>query len=349
MIIRIDLSTPEIQAISADDASYLFSEVVRCSRLGYHRIIIPRSVADWVGKNADLSAIDRAHLRRLRAEYTQLAGQAEVSPLVVRVVRAGGVERSADGRIVTIGYEHFIKGGYLLKSVLLLENAVNDGRIIALVLGHEAKRVSFGEIVYEIANGGGSTTAGELERHVSAGRIVACVCDTDLKIPSGARSPTFKSIMKKVTALPLVGLAIGTPGSEAENFIPLSIIDHMFRASHPDACHFLQQVMMSQGNCDDCFWLYFDIKRGFSAMVPHLNTEEKRRWACRKLGVDEDSLAGVVISGFGDAVIASFFNDEIAQAEFFEFSRTEYWQIHFSEWIHKVLWIVCGRAALRTG
>lgn len=351
MIIRIDVTIPEIETISANDRSNFFSEVIRCSRLGYHRIIIPRPIADWVEKNTDLSLIDKAHLKRLRSEYTQLAGQAEDSPLIVRVVRDGSVERSNDGRIVSIGYEKVIEGGYLLKSALLLENGVNDGRIIALVLRHEAKRIAFGELAYEVANGGGSTTAGELERLVSMGRVVACVCDTDIKVPGGARSTTFNNIMSKSAALPLVGLAIGTPGSEAENFIPLNVIDHMFGAAHPDACRFLHQVMETQGNseADDCFWLYFDIKHGISAMVPHLNTEEKTEWACRKLGVDGNGLASLELSGFGDGVIASFFNDEIAQAEFFRFSRTQYWAFHFSEWIRKILWIVCGRVALRTG
>jgi hypothetical protein len=351
MIIRIDLTVPEIEAIAPDERSNFFSEVIRCSRLGYHRIVFPRPVAAWVGENTDLSMIDKAHLKRLRSEYTQLAGQAEDSPLIVRVVRNGGIERSNDGRIVSIGYEELIEGGFLLKSILLLENGVNDGRIIALVLRHEAKRIAFGELAYEVANGGGSTTAGELERLVDLGRVVACVCDTDIKVPGGARSPTFNTVMARSASIPLVGMAVGTPGSEAENFIPLNIIDQMFAATHPDACRSLHQVMEAQGDCetDDCFWLYFDIKRGISEMMSHLNTEVKIDWACRKLGVDRNGLAWHEISGFGDGVIASFFNDNKAQAEFFQFSRRQYWASHFSDWIRKILWIVCGRVALRTG
>jgi hypothetical protein len=351
MLIRLDIAIAELEDMPADVKVDFFSELLRSSRLGYHRVIIPRSIADWVEENIGLSTIDKAHLKRVRSEYTQLAGQFEQSSMAVRIVFGEAVERSEDRRVISIGHSRMIDGGYLLKSILLLENAINDGGLIALVLRHEAKRVSFGELSYEVANGGGATTAGELERLASAGRIIACVCDTDIKVPGGARSPTFNATMTKSAALDLVGIAVGTPGAEAENFIPLSIIDQMFRAAHPASCQLLSQVMQAQGDCasEDCFWLYFDIKRGISSMLPCLNTQGKSDWACRKLGVNVGALGGLELAGFGDGVIAEFLHNEPAQADFFRFSRTPYWAIHFSDWIRRVLWIVCGRVALRTG
>lgn len=337
--------------INQAQAADLFGEILRASRLGFHRIIFPRPVADWIIENLNLSEIDSSHLRRLRSEYTQLAGQIEQAPIFLSVVRNGDFRRPEGGCGLVVGIEVLVRGGYLQRTALLLENAVNDGQFFDLIIQHEVKRITFGKVAYEVYNGGGATTAAELERLVTSQRIVTCVCDTDLKVPSGGRSSTYNSMMQKAASIPLVGIAMGTPGSEAENFLPLSVLQILYGNSHFDSCDFLASVMARQGLCDssDCFWLHFDFKNGWASVLPHLNTNNKRDWACRKLGVPEERLPDVVLSGFGNGIIPTFLNHDQAQAEFFRFTRSQYWIANFSDWLARLLWTVCGRAELRTG
>lgn len=351
MIIKIDIGLHEIGGIAAGEMTLFFSEVLRSSRMGYHRIIIPRNVAAWALSNLNLSDIDKAHLQRLRAEYTQLADQFNKSSIVMSVVSENLLEWRENRRLIVIGRELFINGNYLQGTVVILENGTTDGAIFNLILSHESKRVSFGKISYEIVNGGGSVTASELTRMVAATRAIVCICDTDLKVPGGSRSATYNSVMAAAAKLPLVGIAVGTPGGEVENFLPLPIISHLSGGTGASSCDILSKVMESQGQCRsaDCFWLHFDLKRGLAGMIPHLNTEEKRSWISEKLGLSINELTNSYLPGFGDSIISLFLENNIAMAEFHRFSRSEYWIYHFSEWIHKILWVVCGRPESRTG
>lgn len=351
MLIRIDLTLDQVAEIDRAEAGYFFGEILRASRLGFHRIIFPRFLADWIIQNLPLSEIDSSHLRRLRSEYTQLAGQIEQAPIFLSVVRGGDFRVPEVGRGLIVGLELLVRGRYLQNSALLLENAVNDGQFFDLIIQHEVKRITFGKVSYELFNGGGATTAAELERLVATQRIVTCICDTDLKVPGGSKSSTYNTMMHKASSIPLIGYAMGTPCSEAENFIPLKVLEILYGNSHFDSCNFLASVMARQGSCEgsDCFWMHFDFKNGWASVLPHLNTDAKLDWACRKLGVSKGDLSGITLNGFGNGIIPTFLSHDAAQAEFFRFTRSQYWILNFSDWLARLLWVICGRAELRTG
>lgn len=351
MLIRFNVSIDELINISSPERSHLMSEFIRASRLGSHRIVVPRGTADWVLENVNLAEIDLAHLKRLRSEYTQLAGQIEQATLAIVVTDGGGVSFSDSGRIVSMGYKNVIAKDYLQRPVFLTENAKNDGCMLDIIVSHESRRRSFGAVAYDSAHGGGIGIADELKRFVELGRVVACVCDTDIKVPDGKRSDTYNKVIAAASQLALVGIATGTPGSEIENFIPLNIIDKMYGNINRESIDKLIGIMDRQGECEcgECFWLYFDLKRGTTEIEEHCNTLEKLQWARSKLPVDCDTGQIERIDGFGEKIVSDFLSDGSVQPDFFRFSRSDYWKTHFAIWIEKILWVICGRVGLRTG
>lgn len=344
MLIKIDMEPAEVEALTSSERESLFSEILRSSRYGFHRIVISRALADWVGENVSLNSIEKARLRKLRANYTQVAEQVKKSQFLVIVVGGANVQFLDSGRIVEIGCRWPNFKNILQRSLLLVENANSDGEVFRLILGHEARRLCFGEISFELANGGGASISKELERFVGEGRCVVCICDTDMKVPNGAKSDTCKSMLRQAENLQHIGLAIGTPGAEIENFIPLSIIEEIYGHNKIKECQELEKIVKNQGDCvsGDCFWLYFDIKEGFGKMLPHFNTQDKIEWISRKLKVEPNELDKISISGFGDDVIERFMKNPTLLGKFHQFSRSSYWETHFSEWILRVLWIFCG-------
>lgn len=353
MIVQISISVPDLTSLSRQDASYLFSELLRSSRQGFHRVVIPRALARWIADNVELSKIDHAHLVRLRGEYAQLAGLISRATILVRVVVGNDLEVAESGRVVEIGHERLLSGRFLERTVLLLENAANDGRMLSKILSHEARRISFGEVSYVVANGGGTGTATELKRFIDDQNIVVCVCDSDVFVPGGRRSQTCNAVITQGSKVTFAGVVSSTPGREIENFLSIDVIESLYSVTMSAECAALRSLFENQAgdNIDECVWLYLDLKSGLPSgkLLSECNTPQKRSWAVAKFSVDESELGSIVIFGLGDNIINDFFNNDVAQSLFFKFTRSSYWATHFSEWVENILWGTCGRKELRTG
>jgi len=316
-------------------------------------VVIPRGLSRWAEEHVNLSEIDLAHLVRLRAEYTQLAGLIANATIMSRIVIGDGLEAVEDGRIIEIGHELILRGRFLNRTILLIENAANDGRMIQEIFRHEAKRRSFGETSFALSNGGGTSTAGELRRLAEDGNFIVCVCDTDLIVPGGKKSATCNAVLTQSNQITVPGVVALTPGREIENFLPIEVIEALYSANKPPECAVLRELFLRQGDQDslDCIWLYLDLKCGLhpGKLLEECNTPEKRAWAAVKFNIAEEDLGKIQFSGLGEDILNRYFNSNIAQAIFYKFSRSTYWSKHFSSWIEDLLWGTCGRKELRTG
>lgn len=353
MLISVNFEPEEVALLSVEVLTEFFSELLRSSRLGHHRVVIPRQIAVWVETQVPLSAIDRAHLTRLRSEYTQLAGLVSSARIFVQVVLGADLSIEEGGRVVRIGLEKLLSGQFLQRTVLLLENASSDGRMLQEILMHEAKRRSFGEFSFFVANGGGSGTAIELSRLAAEGYFLVCICDSDLLVPGGARSATCNKVMTEASKIAVPGVVAATPCREIENFLPIEVLEVLYGATRASACSSLKSVFANQKSVPsgDCVWLYLDLKLGIQKGKLRLvcNTPEKLAWASAKFGLVEDDLEDFVLEGLGESIVEDFLNSGVARAEFFKFTRSQYWSRYFENWVELLLWGVCSRKEVRAG
>lgn len=353
MLIVVYFEPDEVAQLPSGVQTELFSELMRASRLGHHRVVISRRLGSWIEAHVSLSEIDRAHIVRLKSEYAQIAGLIPSARVLAHVVLGEGLGIEEGGRVIRIGHETLLNGRFLQKTVLLLENAASDGRMLQEIFSHEAKRRSFGEFSFFIANGGGSGTATELKRFVDDGYFVVCVCDSDILVPGGARSATCNQVMAAADRLTVPGVVKATPCREIENFLPLDVLELLYGDSRADVCSSVRDIFINQKavKSDECVWLYLDLKLGIPKGRLRLicNTADKLAWVSAKFGLTESDLNDFELGGFGEDIVNRFLDSGMARAEFHRFTRSDYWLKHFSFWLETVLWGMCARKEIRTG
>lgn len=346
MIVKFNFTHEDIAHIQDEMLSELFSEAARSSLLGYHRIIISRSLAKWAADNLDLTTKHRKHILRLGQDFTQLGGQACNAKYKMLVCpKADSISYDNNGTW-TIGIAHALPEGFLSQTTLVLENAKNDGDFYNLILSQSAKNLRFGDISYAIAHGGGSGSGNEVKRIFELGKAVSCICDTDLKVRGGAASDTFNSVMAVKCEINPIGAIVGTPAREVENFLPLSIVRKI--TTKHDELDYIESLIRKQEtdvSPGDCLWLFIDIKDGFPEGVldSYCRSAEARQWVSRKFNVPDNEIQNISISPLGQNVLSEFMRCPQMKSELHKHIRSTYWATHFKEWVWEVLWALAGR------
>jgi len=150
-------------------------------------------LARWAAQNLALSGQDRAHLEKVREEFTQLGGLRDAP--TSRTLKIDALQQklaSVTDHVWSIGVEEVLASRFLEKTVLLLENATNDGELLGELISHEARRRGIRDIAFQVTNGGGGTTYQEVERITDLNQIFVCICDHDKLTPFSPNSETFR-------------------------------------------------------------------------------------------------------------------------------------------------------------
>lgn len=345
MIIKFDFSQDDIAHVNIRKLSDLFSEAARSSLLGYHRVVIPRSLAKWAASSLDLSKKYQEHILGLGQEFSQLGGQVEKAKYKILVKHDVGLVNYDNKGTWTIGIDHALPEGFLSQTSLVLENAKNDGEFYKLLFELNAKLLSFGDLSYAPVHGGGNGSAEEIARIAEQKRPVSCICDTDVKAYGGSASATYNSVMGAKRVSNPVGLIIGTPAREVENFLSPDIIRQI--TENHDSLDHIEDLLNKQENVDsgDCLWLYMDIKDGFlpGVLDAYARSTHTRKWICRKFDTTDEEIKNINIGPLGNNIIQVFMRSNKLKSDFHQHVRSNYWAEHFLTWISEVLWILAGR------
>ncbi len=346
MIIKIDLSTRDASAFDRNKLSELFEEASRASLLGYHRVVLSRGLAKWAVENLDLSDRHKVHITKIGHEYAQLGQQYKSAAIKIRI-RADvlGIIEEGDGTW-TVGVQCAGPEGVLSQTSLVFENGINDGDFYKLILEMSAKSIGFGDISYVAINGGGNGCGGQIQRISNEGKVVSCICDTDIKVPGGAKSQTYQSTIRARDNSKPLGIVLGTPCMEIENFLPISIVRSL--TNEIEALNHIEELVRRQGaNVEpgDCLWLFVDIKSGFRVgqLDDYCRNENLRQWVCRKYNVVDEEIRDIFVPPFGADLLRRFMASNELIAEMHKHVRSTYWKTHFLDWVRMVLWALAGR------
>jgi hypothetical protein len=343
MIINVNIKPEEIANCSKVKLEQFVVEILRCSRSGIHRIVIPRDLATELENAVRLPDYLSSHLRELRQMYTQYKEQTQNAIYICEIVTAKvhTVENKGGRNVLLIGFELILETRFLEEPVLLLENASTDGKLYDIILLQHALAQRFGELRYSKMNGGGGSIGNEVKQIESDLRVFVCVCDTDLRHPYGPKSETFNFAARNISGKRTFAILKGTPGREIENFIPFSIIARL-AVQKSKTVSFIDSVIKREGKCCDSFWLYFDLKEGLKDIEKYYACSSSRKWLSEKLSIGLNEINTVQVDGFGENVLSVFINDGSALAEFHQHMRSSNWKSQYEYWFYDMMWLFSG-------
>lgn len=353
MIIYLEMSPEELSGLENPYLSNCFAEIIRASRNGYHKVIVPRAVAKWAVENLDLTLQDKAHLDRLRAEFSQSGSQIKDSKYVlVLKPRNEPYFDQSEGRYY-IDIFSAAHSGMIAPPLLLVENAATDGAVYSYLFEFARKNAGFECIKFEVAHGGGADIVSEFERIVRSGRITVCICDSDKLAPTAVLCSKVRRAASFLETQKFVASIFETVGHELENFFPIDILARAAPSYPSSNITYLRNIIDRQIGVvsGECAWLFFDIKNGIDGeRIRKISTNlETFKWIIIKYGIDEEEIDKFRIDGFGPNIASVVLGDNICMKDLFQFSRSEYWANHFSGWFSEILWYFYARQPTRTG
>lgn len=225
MIFEWDAADDLLEAADRNVLGAAIAELTRAHRFGHHLAIIGRPTAQWLLRNVQLGAVERATLERIVGEFTQTGGLRAQATRKVRIVTDKTCAPIRNGNVLEVGLVH-VSSPYLCdRAALVVENAQNDGRLYLGVLQALAKRNVGYPISYELMHGGGEGVVAVLKDVIDQPRIGTAILDSDRSQPTDGNSKKCRDACALVAdaALPY-GEVLNLPCREVENLIPLSIV-----------------------------------------------------------------------------------------------------------------------------
>ena len=343
MIIHLNATPDELSIENENRLSVVIEELLQSYRRGHHLVIIDRDTTRWLVARGGISSSGLSLLTRLTSEFTQTGALIRSSSALVSL-RTSSCTRVVQNNEIAITFQEFLTLPLAEPATLLLENAVNDGELFIFLLDNLARRRGISRLALRLEHGGGADTGNQLRRLLCERRAVFCAIDRDSLGPSSPPSPKVRAIEKIVeqASWPLSGWAV-TPGREAENFLPISVLA-LLQCWHGNSSReVLVRLVEAQPSefASDGFWLHFDVKDGLTQTeVNKLSNDEKARIVncLGKIGRSDIPL----IEGFGDSVVQCWKAEPRAKSALAAAMQTESWRGAFEDFFVSMLSLFIG-------
>lgn len=340
MIIFLEASPEELLAHPVSGIEELFSELIRSSLRGYHLVLIDRGACDWALANLTLNGRERAHLSELKNTFTQKGAMRQQAAFQL-CVGTGSFGLQKVGNVYQIGHIPLLRGEYLDKAILLVENEENDGEFVSQVF-HALKRDHpVKDFVFETRHGGGSTIVPCFDTALRSKRVIVCLADSDRVAPCGPVSSTVKALHKTAQLQTYVGGLFITLCREVENHLPSELVRvHNLCPQYPDFAKLEALIQNQVVHAPlEKLWFSFDAKNGFvGSSIPGKNYPASvEGWLCEHFG-QGDEIDSVLIAGLGDALLQQFLRSGEALRDFAAHIRGEEWKGAFGGFFEEMLW-----------
>ena len=323
-----------------------FVHVLNVSLDGTHRVFMERDLVSWVDKNIKLHDKERSQLYQIWANCTQLGSKVEKIPcsMTVSFVQNEFIKRV--GYNWNVSYLNFVNGLRLSKIELLVENEIYDGDFYSHILRAVAdnEKYDVGLLNFKPHHCGGKQFMIKLiPRYVNPETMALCIGDRDTSHPSDDCADELIKKYHEFVRDDFFGFVTITVGRAAENHLTLEILERMYPRKDTTK---LKQLINNQESWKkgDSLWLYYDVKEGVNPkqILEKCEFDDKKVWIQQQYQIGQLNTNEENLPGFGNKVLEHFLNNPIAQQEFREFIDTDYWNLHFHEWVEPILWYLCG-------
>ena len=362
MIFLLDVSVGDLHDVPAEEIESLFTTLLDADRSGRHLAVIDRNLCTWGIDNIKLSGQNKTHLANLREQFATRGNIHGYAKSYLKIV-IGNDQVEVIDNFFKIGHYSFISGEFATsKTKMIVENLNADRKLYEYLFSIAIKQTNVPGFAVDFVLGGGNTTVTAFEAEIEKYRISVCVVDTDRISPCDRLGDTAKKVVNRHTKRNLkiadpapayVGTALETIGHELENYIPFSVIKVMECFNCPDIIDTIVS-QDTQNNSMDCFWLYFDTKKGLNGRALQdkvqkgLKPASTIEWVCLKTGIAEDRIDSLEIPQIGKAIVDQFLKNGAAKAKYVDFSRTEHWRSLFLSHFEQILWFLAAPQVSRS-
>ena len=349
---KLDSLTQNLRSEIEQNLEEFFIYMLNMSHEGIHRVFMERDLVLWVDENFELRKKEKQQLFRVLLNSVKLGDKIDTLPCSMTVTFAQHELITRDGKKWYVNYQNFVNGLRLTKIKLLVENEINDGDFYLHIFQELAdKNDELGLVWIDPKHGGGKSFMKKLlPRLMERKEMVLCICDRDTDYSSEDCTDEVMKEYKKHVTEDFIGFVAITPGREAENFLSLEI----FRLMYPQSDTKVLNELIENQHCTEkgkCFWLYFDTKADkgvyINDILDNSGSEELKKFVQRKKQIEQSDFKTTKFEKFGDNPLAVFLKNSDAQDKFKEFIESEYWELHFQEWVEPILWYLCGEIPQR--
>ena len=369
MLVEVDIKRDQIENVLDclnDDSKkqrYLnelgdmFTDLLKSSREGYHRIFINRKLCQWVFEYAGLREREKDQLLLIEEKSSQLGTSVKNAPCKL-TIELGAKKIQQDGFNWRIGHKNFASNFKLKQITLLVENGKYDGQIYKHIFELVADKNKVGMVNFRPEHSGGKDFLPTwFEDLVKRDELVLCIGDQDCLAPTDHSNNNLVKKYRKLKSDEFIGFATLTPGNAIENFFPLTIVEILGSKANQSELARLKLLIANQKNVKhlDCMWLYFDIKNG---MINPIKLEKcnssQKKWLAEKYNVKLEEVSKISFRNFGDIsklILNNFENKKKTPIilEFEKFVKSEYWNLHLNSWFEPILWFLCGEDTTKLG
>nr|WP_321457235.1 hypothetical protein [uncultured Cohaesibacter sp.] len=355
MLIEINFDTGKICEQYIEDLSFLFSEVLRSSILGFNLIVIRRDICTWAIDNLSLNRREQSHLLHLKNVFSQNGSLVRLakSKLTIELGTRQLEEISSNNYI--IGHVPILRSHYLEKPLLLIEHIENDGTFFSEILHGMRREQPVKEICFQPVNGGGATITACFREELKNQKILVTVIDSDKLAPCDGCSTTMSNLRREAARQTYLGIVCETPCREIENFIPFSLLyDHRGRICPNYNCfEKVDSILNNEVNSSlsNSIWLYFDIKEGATLKsITSKGNDEVKNWLFEKYKSQISEDEEFKIDGFGPSILNQFLRCGEAVKDFSKFTKkNELWKNAFSDFFELIYWHFVSSSKSRIG
>lgn len=351
MIFSFEASVDELDFAPVEEVEQLFLALVQASILAIHYIIINREACVWAEENLDLGRKYKAHLNTIKQEFTTRASILEQARNILWVGIGSSALQPLTGTGYEIGHRALLKGRYLERAVLLVENAANDGDFTRSIFQILKKKHPVKNFVFDTRHGGGSTIVSCFDQELTEKRIAVCLVDSDKVAPSHPESATVKGLRHVASLGPFVGGVFVTKCREVENHLPVTIIEGKnLCPSYTDYQKINELTSHHQTGGTSDLWLYFDVKCGFRGqeLEGSSYSSTTRNWIITTYTRQDEEITSVNINGFGPNILRQFLNSGPAMAELANHVKTPSWKLSFGGFYEEMLWFFAADRRIST-
>ena len=244
---------------------------------------------------------------------------------------------------------------------LLVENEINDGGMLDLILRAEANKVGVGELDIKPYNGGGSAMLDIFENKLTEEfeEMTVCIVDRDHLVFFDNMSKGLKNIYAQNVTDDFIGGVIVLPCNTIENFLPLSIIEFLISKGKLHVIKELESLLDKSGKSSvgEKFLLCHNVKDGLNVQnvikqlnsANHLTTRSKdqiKKLLINVYSIKESKFENFKFEGCGRIINTIMKKNSVkaeeAKKKFRNIIKNDCeWERIFGKFLYPILWFFC--------
>ncbi len=363
MLINVDMELCELENTPPDEVSYLFNEIARASWHRWHRIVMESDLSNWVAKQVPMPREFIPRIEWIGNKFPFVREQVSNSPvsLTIELDAEKKIEKVKNQFRWVVGHKHFSKCKMRLDRInLLVENEINDGGMLDLILRAEANKVGVGELDIKPYNGGGDPILDIFKNKLTKEKkeMTICIADRDYLVFKRNVSKELNEIYLENVKDDFIGGLEILPCNTIENFFPLSLIKFIVTNGKLHVVEKLEGLFDKVGKscAGEKFVLCHNIKDGLKveSVIKQLNSSNLSTSSIGRIkkllrsvySIKESEFKNFKFEGCG-RVVNNILKKDSAKAKeakeiFKDIIKSDCeWERNFGNFLYPIVWFLC--------